>query len=134
MSWRDAPLYVEAHDLSRWLLERARAWDSPNDSLLGRRMTSHTCEVVEKVALALTFPATRAQHLEAVDHRVVTLRMQLRLAVDLGLLSAGAHRYAAGRLDAVGRMLGGWRKRLARRRSGQPHDSTGSGPPAARGA
>ena len=110
MSWRDAPLYVESHDLARWLLERTSTWS--NSSVLGRRIGRTACELVESVALALTFPTRRAGHLEAADGALVRLRCLLRLAQESGQLSAGGLRYAAGRLQAAGRMVGGWRKRV----------------------
>jgi hypothetical protein len=110
VSWRDAPLYVESHDLARWLLERSSTWS--NGSVLGERVGRTACELVESVGLALTFPARRAEHLEAADGALVRLRCLLRLAQDSGQLSPGGLRYAAGRLQAAGRMVGGWRKRV----------------------
>jgi len=110
VSWRDAPLYVESHDLTRWLLERTATWSNCN--VLGKRVAQTACELVESVALALTFPARRAEHLEAADGALVRLRCLLRLAQESGQLSAGGLRYASGRLQAAGRMVGGWRKRV----------------------
>ncbi len=135
MSWRDAPLYVEAFDLSRWVAERAATW--PHRPL-ARLATASACELVSAVSLALTFPARRPRHLETADENIVRLRALLRLAAALGCLSAGGLRYATGRLAAIGRMVGGWRKRLersARRIGGAPAArASGDGPPAARRA
>ncbi len=136
MSWRDAPLYVEAFDLTRWVAERADTW--PHRPL-ARLATGSACELVSAVSLALTFPASRSRHLEAADESIVRLRTHLRLAGGLGCLSAGGLRYAAGRLAAIGRMVGGWRKRLRRapRRSDDQlttKKNSGDGPPAARRA
>ncbi len=134
MSWRDAPLYVEAFDLTRWVAERAEAW--PHQPL-ARLATGSACDLACAVSLALTFPDKRWRHLELADESIVRLRTLLRLARGLGCLSAGGLRYAAGRLSAIGRMVGGWRKRLrqtkdsAGRKAGK---SSGDGPPAARRA
>lgn len=111
MSWRDAPLYVETHDLALWVLQRAQGWPDREGGALASLTVSAACELVSTVALALTFPASRQHHLEQSDHAIVRLRELLRLARDLGLLSPGGLRFAAGRLDTAGRMLGGWRKR-----------------------
>ena len=46
------------------------------------------------------------------DHAIVRLRVLLRLARDIGLVSAGGLRHASGRLRTIGRMVGGWRKRM----------------------
>lgn len=120
MSWRDAPLYVEAHDLARWVLERTRAWPEPGP--LGERSAAAACDLVVAVSLALTFPAGRAEHLRAADHAVVCLRVLLRLACDLGMVSPGGLRFATGRLRTIGRMIGGWRKRVEGDAHGPPGD------------
>ena len=107
MSWRDAPLYVEAADLARYVMERASAWTGASAAALGAAVTDAAMSLVEAVALALTFPDTRAAHLVDADEAVVRLRERLRLAQTLGLLSPGALRHAAGRLQVIGRMIGG---------------------------
>ncbi len=137
MSWRDAPLYVEAHDLARWIVERSNGWTSRGDRHLAPLVAAGACDLLTDVSLALTFPATRASHLEAADHGIVRLRVLLRLANGIGLLSAGGLRFAAGRLLAIGRMIGGWRKRVDSARSppGQlMKQASGGGLPAARTA
>ncbi len=113
MSWRDAPLYVEAFDLSRWVIERAGSWEH---GPLAEHATAAAVELVSSVSLALTFPARREHHLSASDEGVVRLRMVLRLAESLDLISRGGLRDAAERLAKIGRMIGGWRKRTKRRR------------------
>ncbi|HEX9730704.1 MAG TPA: hypothetical protein VGG06_01820 [Thermoanaerobaculia bacterium] len=144
MSWRDAPLYVEAHDLARWIVQRTHGWSSGEDRQLATLVVGHACEILTTVSLALTFPATRARHLETADHGIVRLRVLLRLARDVELLSAGGLRFASGRLRVMGRMIGGWRKRLKAARPGPGKErparrvlaqrASGDGLPAARTA
>lgn len=47
------------------------------------------------------------------SRRVNSLRYLLRLAGDLGLLSRDSQEFAAGKLEEIGRMVGGWRKARA---------------------
>ncbi len=132
MSWRDAPLYVEAFDLARWVVERTEKWRHQPLALL---VTSSASELASSVSLALTFPATRSFHLKRADEGIVQLRTQLRLAHGLGLLSRRGLRFAAGRLEAIGRMVGGWRKRVDKKREEvAPSRVPGDGLPAAAGA
>ena len=63
----------------------------------------------------------RAAQLQAADEAVVRLRDLLRLAEVLGLLLPGALRQLTGQLSAIGRMIGGWR----RRRGPQARDPPG---------
>lgn len=112
MSWHDAPLYVEAHDLASWIVARAALWREPGGGLLAPRIAGAACELLDAVALALTFPAVRAAYLERADASIVVLRVELRLAEELGIFSARGLRFACERLRAIGRMVGGWRKRV----------------------
>jgi hypothetical protein len=115
MSWREAPLYVEAHDLSRWLVERLAERERFEATSLGRALADAAIGLLAEASLALTFPPSRPEHLENADHHVVRLRVLLRLARDVGHLSPGGCRFAQGRLLEIGRMIGGWRKRVERR-------------------
>ena len=127
MSWRDAPLYVQAFDATAWLLDRVATWQGPLATPVGDAAR----ELVVAVSLALTFTAGRRAHLRRADEALVELRVLLRLAQVTGALSARQLRHISGQLDDVGRMIGGWRKRVDRPRAG---DVTGDGPPAATGA
>lgn len=114
MSWRDAPLYVEAHDLAQWLLRRTEDW--PAERPLRSRLSGAGCDLLEALSLALTFPRERAEHLQRADQAIVRARVLLRLARDLGWISAGGVRFACGRLRVIGRMVGGWSRRVERAR------------------
>jgi hypothetical protein len=133
VTWREAPLYVEAHDLTRWVIELARTWGDRDAGPLAARVVDAACALLEAVSLALTFPSGRALDLEEADRSIVRLRVLLRVAHELGLLSPSALRFACGQLQTAGKMVGGWRKRVDK------HDSfaeqySGDGPPAAAGA
>lgn len=130
MSWDQAPIYVEAHDLSRWVVERVQAWPRERDRHLGRPVLAAACELLSSVSLALTFPETRIAHLRQADESVVRLRVLLRLARDTCLISPGGLRHAQGRLRAIGRMIGGWRRRVRTRASSSSEHDSGDGLPA----
>lgn len=134
MSWRDAPLYTEANDLAAWLVARAATWQKPGASCLAPRIAGAACDLVDAVALALTFPVNRGAYLERADASIVVLRTELRLAEQLGVISGRRLRFACERLRTIGRMVGGWRKRVdaqPERGAGRQNQISGDGPPAA---
>lgn len=135
MSWRNAPLYVRCHDLARWVLPRMAACPHPQ---LRDRVTAEALELLTHVSIALTFTEDRHAQLRDADHAIVALRVQLRLALDLGFLPSNSHRYATDALSEIGRMLGGWRRHEARRGPREevldPSFPTGGEPQAAPGA
>lgn len=131
MSWRDAPLYVQAHDVARDVMERVGRMSERDAAPLGQAIAQAALDLLTGVSLALTFPGPRAHHLARADEAIVRLRVLVRLAQDLGIISAGGVRHVEAQLRDAGRMLGGWRKRLNR-----PSASTnrGSEPTTARTA
>ena len=116
MNAHRAPLYVETHDLARWVAERAGDWKGAHAHQLGARIVGAASDLAVAAARALTCPATRRRDLQNADEAIVRLRTLLRLARDLGLLTRGGTRFAQGRLREIGRMVGGWRKTVARGR------------------
>ena len=122
-----APIYIEAHDLARWLLERLEAWPEGHGDTLRRPLATAVCQLVTEIAVALTFPDRRAEHLRHADESVVRTRMLLRLAADLALLPPKGLRHAQGRLSEIGRMLGGWQRQLQQQLCRAEAASTNSG-------
>lgn len=115
MTVAEAPLYVRAHDLAVWVARTTAAWPpSARDLAVAARAAAR--ELAVAAALALTFPADRPAHLRRADEGIVRLRELLRVAVDLDVLKREGLRHAAAELADIGRMVGGWRKRIAGRR------------------
>ena len=60
MSWRDAPLHVEATSLCQDVLTRSSSWAGPGAAPLAAPCAEAALALGEAVALALTFPEGRA--------------------------------------------------------------------------
>ena len=124
------PLYVQSHDLTRWILERVLDWPANVRSVIGDPLAQEARRLVQSISLGLTFIHQRPEHVRAADESIVRLRELLRLARDLGFLPASSHRYAQGELLEIGRMVGGWRKRWRGSASGNRktiHEEVGQG-------
>ena len=80
---------------------------------MGDRIVARALDIVERLTAAAYSADTRAP-LEAANEAVNSLRLLLRLAFDLRLLTVDAQEFASTRLEEVGRMAGGWRKSLHR--------------------
>lgn len=133
MSWQDAPLYVRAHDLAVDLHGRLPHLPDAYRASLGCGLAREASTILSGVALGLTFPDERALHQAGVDEAIVRLRVHLRVAEALGVLSTGAASHVHDQLTDIGRMLGGWRKRETRRLA-ERKPTSGGGPPLRPGA
>lgn len=120
MSWRDAPLYVRVHDLARDLLGRMA--EGPHAGLR-HRIAIEAQELLCEVSLALSFVDGRSAHQAAADRSITRLKVLVRLAEDLEVLTARGARHSGEQLVEIGRMMGGWR----RKKSGPP-DPEGEAP------
>ena len=127
MSPRDAPLYIRTRDLVEWLLARILSWDPPRREIIGRPLFEAGETLLDSIALALVMPASRPTHQEIADRAIVRVRELLRLSASQSLLSQRQVRFATDELDAMGRMLGGWRKRVNRRGRRRNDHETDSG-------
>lgn len=105
---KEAPLYVQSHDLARWLLTALGEGDA-----LGRRLHEDGLRLLDAVVLALK-GFERQAHIEEADALAALLRVRLRLACDLGRIDDRQLVHATGELDSIGRQLGVWYRRVAR--------------------
>jgi hypothetical protein len=64
---------------------------------------------VEGLAAA-AYSSDKRALLEQANRGVNSLRFLLRFSFDLKLLGMDAQEFAAGKLEEIGRMIGGWRK------------------------
>ena len=105
---RHAPVFVDTFDLCQWLLGRLATDRRPLALALARTALA----LLEAVTLAVK-DRRREERIEWADERLQVLRVQLRLAGELALLSESQMLFALEMADRIGRQLGGWWKSLA---------------------
>lgn len=113
---RHAPLYVECLDLAQWLHEHATGDASPSCTDLWLTILKTSRDLLGTIVLALTFPNARDAERQSADHLATRLRALIPLAAALGLMSPAQRRHAMGRIQTIGRMIGGWQRTPRKRR------------------
>ena len=110
----ETPLFARFHDFCVWLAPAVEKFPRSQRFLLADRLldTAFACHADLILARKVSGPQREAALLAA-DVKLETLRLQLRLAVDLRCISVRQYEHAARLLDEIGRMLGSWRKRPA---------------------
>ena len=105
-----APVALDkAYGLALWLIAKIGAMPRTHRFTLGDRIYSQSLDLVTTLTQA-TFSRDKSRALETAGDRVNSLRILLRLAKDIQLISFDSYTYATGLLDEIGRMIGGWRK------------------------
>jgi 23S rRNA-intervening sequence protein len=108
---KESPIFVRTYDLLLWLIPAVEKFPRSQRPVLGR--------AVQEAALALQSHLTAAglsqtprPLLEQADVALALLRARLRLCYDLKLLTTGQYEHVARMVAEVGRLLGGWRRRI----------------------
>lgn len=110
----DSPIFVKVYDLLVWLLPRTLKFPREHRFTLASRI--QTCAFDLQRALVQAAKAENATAaaaaLRQADVELSELRLHLRLSTDLKLLEGRGYEYAARGVDEVGRLLGGWQRKL----------------------
>jgi hypothetical protein len=109
MSNPELPIIQRTYDLLKWTSERVARFPRVHRDSLDTLIVSRLNELFD-VLLEAKYTRPRGALLERANMLVEQLRFRARLAFDLRCLRATGYGFAAGELDAVGRMVGGWRK------------------------
>ncbi len=100
-------LFEHWMETTRWLMLRSRRWPKDLRHSLSYRCQNLTLEILESITTA-AYASDSAPHLARINDRLGRLRVLLRLAHELRVLSHGQYEEVSGRLAEAGRMLGGW--------------------------
>ena len=112
MKTDEAPLYIHAYDLAKWLIRRGQRFPKSQRFVLALRIQNCALDLLDDVVLALVERDGRSARLHAADRSLTRLRLYLRLAHDLELLSDRQRDDSSRATGELGRMLGGWLRQL----------------------
>jgi hypothetical protein len=107
----DTPLFVKTNDFMLWLLRHSQRFPKNLRHSYTQRLEDQALEFQECILMANSVRGTeRSAWLVRADGRLLCLRALLRLAFGMQLLGGNQLRYAAERVEELGRLLGAWRK------------------------
>ena len=109
----DAPtIFVAWHDFLVWLLPTTAKLPKHVRFTLVNRIDNLALDIAEDLVEA-RYSRSKGAALVRVNLRLERLRILLRVCNAVGYLPHAAHEHASRRVNAVGAMLGGWRKQQA---------------------
>jgi four helix bundle protein len=112
----DSPVFVKVYDLLAWLVPRTLKFPREHRFTLASRIQTRAFDLQRALVQAAkaSDAAGQAVALRQADVELAELRLCLRLSVDLDLLERRSYEHAARLMDEVGRLLGGWQKKIVR--------------------
>jgi hypothetical protein len=105
----EAVVVEKAYELTLWLLPKVEKFPRSFRFSVGERAANVGLDLLLALVEA-AYAAERSELLETASRKANGVRFLLRLAKDLRLLTLDSYGFAAGRIEEIGRMIGGWRK------------------------
>lgn len=107
----ESPLFVKSYDFLLWLLNTTEKFPKSERFRLARRLEDAAFTFHETLLAAARAHDPQRLLLDA-DQTLDRLRLYVRLAHARGLLRDNQYEFVAERLMELGKLLGGWIKRV----------------------
>ena len=108
---QESPIFVKSLETLRWVLDHTKKFPKHQRFVMAKRIEEAALDFHDCLIGATKASGGKATSLDEADFHLERLKTYNRLCRDLKLLSFGQYEHLAGRLDELGRLLGGWRKR-----------------------
>ncbi len=114
---QESPIFARTYDLLLWLLPQAAKFPRVYRFTLGERVNRMALDFQESlIAAGLRRGSQRAEALQRADEQLAHLRQYLRLCKDLEVLSLQQYEHVSRLVVEIGRLLGGWQKKIGTER------------------
>jgi four helix bundle protein len=109
---QESPIFTRTFDLLMWLLPALQKFPKEQRFILAARIHDSAFNFYESITAA-SLSKKKAEYLEEADVELQKLRLYLRLSHRLQFLSNAQYKHVFELVEEVGRLLGGWSKKLA---------------------
>lgn len=118
MASKQAPIYVQTHDMLSWLVPHLEGWPRPQRFFLARQVLESATQFYRLLLRARKVQGERrCQTLLDADVELEALKALLRLGQEREYMNIGQYEHVSAMLMEIGRQLGGWRASMERRLS-----------------
>ena len=107
-----SPIFVRTYDFLLWLLPLTLKFPKSQRFLLAERLGKMALDFYELIIDAVQDPHYCLEYIVKADILLVKIRFYLRLSYDLHCISIGQLAFASKRVEELGRLLGGWIKKI----------------------
>jgi hypothetical protein len=111
MARNEMLIVKKAYDFSKWLLQHTGKFPKSYRFSVAVRIENTMLEFTELVAVA-NMRSSRISLLRQTDEGLTRLRFLVRLSYEMGFISLNSYEYASRQVAELGKMLGGWLKKL----------------------
>jgi four helix bundle protein len=109
---KESPIFSKTFDLLAWLIPATLKFPKSQRFVLAKRVQDAALNFYEAITAAAISTGGKGHYLEQADIELQRLRLYLRLSHQLGLLSMGQYEHVSRMVVEVGKLLGGWQKKV----------------------
>ena len=113
MVYMELPIFEETYRFVLWIYPAVNKFPKSQRFVLGQQIENLALDILKGVIRA-NGERDKLPYLKDVSVRLDLLRILIRLAKDLRLLSIKQYEFASAQINEIGKMLGGWIKSVAR--------------------
>lgn len=108
---QESPIFTRTYDLLLWLIPQVQKFPRTHRFGLAERIQTVAFDFQDQITWAGKMSGVdRREHLRQADVQLEQLRIWLRLARDLKLITLAQYEHVSRQISEVGRLLGGWIK------------------------
>jgi hypothetical protein len=112
----DSPLFAKTYDLVSWLVARTQQFPKSQRFVLAQRVRNAVLDFYDYLLEARKVDLNRrGEALLMADVELEKLRFYLRLCLENKLMNFRQYEFSSEQVVEIGRMLGAWRQRTARK-------------------
>lgn len=112
-----SPLFVKTYDFLLWLIPLTLKFPKSQRFLLAERLSGMALDLYDLILEAVQEPDLQDERLDKADRLVTKIRLYLRLSYDLRCITINQLEYAAEHIDELGRLIGGWKRKIAKEKA-----------------
>lgn len=114
-----SPLFVKTYDFLLWLLPLTLKFPKAQRFLLAERLGAMALDFYDLILDAVSDSSRQPELLPQADRLLMKIRLYLRLSFDLQCFGLGQYEHASQRVEELGRLLGGWKRKQDKGRYNQ---------------
>lgn len=107
-----SPIFVKTYDFLLWLIPLTLKFPKSQRFLLAEKIGKLAMDFYDLILEGAFTQTKEMEFFSKADLSLNKIRLYLRLSFDLRCLSMNQYEFASKSLDEIGRLLGGWKKKM----------------------
>lgn len=109
---QESPLFIKTYEFTRWLLEHTNRFPKSQRFVMAKRIEEAALNFYDLLLKAVKIENKKKESLQGASFELERLKNYVRLSKDMGLLGLNQYEYSTAALVEIGRLLGGWLKKV----------------------